>query len=213
MKFVERVAQVTFSGARAAREERSVLYVTERCVFGLIENGLELLEVAPGIDIERDILRHLPFRPQVKEPRLMEGSIFRETRMGLEGLLSELSLDKRISYNPETNMLFLDFSGLRLHTSNDIAKVRDAVEAVLAPLERRVDAIVNYDGFWTNPDLADEYLEAVRYIQTRYYNKASRYATNGFARIRLAKGLLEHQVHSDIVATKAEAKRSLNSTP
>lgn len=209
MKFVERVSQVTFSGERAAREERAVLYVTERCVFGLIEDGLELLEVAPGVDIERDILRHLPFSLKVKEPRLMADSIFRETRMGLEGLLSELSLDMRISHNPDTNMLFLDFSGMRLNTSKEITQVRDAVEAVLAPLGKRVDAIVNYDSFWTNPDLADEYLEAVRYIQTRYYNKASRYATNGFARIRLANGLQEHQVHSDIVATKAEAKRSL----
>ena len=55
-KFVNAVEHVTFSGPVAARTGRSVLYVTERCVFALRPDGLELTEVAPGVDIERDIL-------------------------------------------------------------------------------------------------------------------------------------------------------------
>ena len=86
------------------------------------------------------------------------------------------------------------------------------MEAVLKPLERRVDAIVNYDGFWTNPEISDAYLDAVHYIQSRYYNKASRFTSNGFARIQLAKGLREHQVHSDVVGNIAEAKSRLGET-
>ena len=209
-KFVENVGQVTFSGRRAAREERTVLYVTERCVFKLEASGLELVEIAPGVDLERDILRHMPFRPVVGDLQPMADAIFRDERMGLQKLISELSLEKRISYNPDTNMLFLDFSGMRLHTSEDVSKVKDAVEAVLKPLGQRVDAIINYDRFWTDPDISSEYLDAVRYIQSTYYNKASRFATNGFARIRLAKGLREHEVHSAVVATKAEAKRHMS---
>ena len=208
-KFVEAVSQLTFSGARAAREGRAVLYVTERCVFRLGENGLELIEVAPGVDIERDILKQLPFKPVINAPVSMVSALFVNERMGLRGLMSELRLDKRISYNPDNNMLFLDFSAMRLETVEDVISVRDSVEAVLKPLGRRVDAIINYDGFWTNPEISDDYLDAVHYIQSRYYNKASRFASNGFARIQLAKGLRVHQVHSDVVGNVAEARRSL----
>lgn len=208
-KFVQKVGQVTFSGSRAALEERSILYVTERCVFRLTEEGLELIEIAPGVDLGRDILQRMPFEPIIGDLHEMPEAIFREQRMGLQQMIAELSLEKRISYNPGTNMLFLDFSGLRLHTSEDVIQVRDAVEGVLKPLGRRVDAIINYDSFWTDPDISHQYLEAVRYIQSNYYNKASRFATNGFARIRLAKGLKEHEVQSAVVSTKAQARRSV----
>ncbi|WP_114285971.1 acyl CoA:acetate/3-ketoacid CoA transferase [Candidatus Halocynthiibacter alkanivorans] len=208
-KFVKSVSQVTFSGVRAAREGRTVLYVTERCVFRLSEEGLELTEIAPGIDMDRDILQHLPFRPVINTPKPMADVLFLNERMGLQRLISELSLEKRISYNPGTNMLFLDFSGMRLNTIKDVTRVRDAVEAVLKPLDQEVDAIVNYDGFWTNPEISEDYLDAVHYIQSRYYNKASRFTTNGFARIQLAKGLKAHQVHSGVVGNLAAARRSL----
>ena len=64
-KFVEAVEHVTFSGAYAAERGQSVLYVTERCVFALKGEGLVLVEVAPGIDIERDILALMDFKPAI----------------------------------------------------------------------------------------------------------------------------------------------------
>ena len=60
---------MTFSGPHAAARGQDVLYVTERCVFRLDPTGLALTEVAPGIDVERDVLRHLPFRPHRGAPR------------------------------------------------------------------------------------------------------------------------------------------------
>src|SRR5579863_1055899 len=78
-KFVEQVEHVTFSGPFAASRGQPVLYVTERCVFTLRPDGLELLEVAPGIDIERDILRLMDFKPAIPhDPALMDARIFRE---------------------------------------------------------------------------------------------------------------------------------------
>src|SRR4029453_12683550 len=62
-KFVERVGQVTFNGPLAAEEDRDVLFITERCVFRLGPEGLRLTEIAPGIDLERDVLALMPFRP------------------------------------------------------------------------------------------------------------------------------------------------------
>ncbi len=61
-KFVDEVEHRTFSGIYAARRGQPVLYVTERCVFELTREGLELIEVAPGIDVERDILARMDFR-------------------------------------------------------------------------------------------------------------------------------------------------------
>jgi propionate CoA-transferase len=65
-KFIQQVEQVTFSGPLAASRTQRVLYVTERCVFALSADGLELNEVAPGIDVERDILAQMDFRPIVR---------------------------------------------------------------------------------------------------------------------------------------------------
>ena len=89
-KFVEQVEHTTFSGAFAAKRGQPVLYMTERCVFRLAEDGLELTEIAPGIDLERDILAHMDFTPRIKgQPALMERCIFEAGKMGLrEPMLS-----------------------------------------------------------------------------------------------------------------------------
>jgi propionate CoA-transferase len=84
-KFVELVEHVTFSGPYAVTKGQKVLYVTERCVFALTGEGLELIEVAPGIDVERDILAHMAFLPIIKNtPRLMDKRIFEPAPMGLQ---------------------------------------------------------------------------------------------------------------------------------
>ena len=70
-KFVQQVQQVSFAGREAALANRDVLFVTERAVFRLTEQGLELIEAAPGIDIDRDILQQMEFRPLVRSVQLM----------------------------------------------------------------------------------------------------------------------------------------------
>ncbi len=69
-KFVDEVEHRTFSGEYAVARGQRVLYVTERCVFTLTPSGLELTEIAPGIDIDRDILAQMDFRPIVNAPVL-----------------------------------------------------------------------------------------------------------------------------------------------
>lgn len=210
-KFVESVGQVTFAGGRAGREGRSVIYVTERCVFALRENGLELIEVAPGIDIDSQILDLLPFDPLVNDPRPMDKALFHPEPLDLRQRLSDIGIDERISYTPETNTLFLDFSGMRVQTLEEIDRIVLAVEGRLEAVGRRVISIVNYDSFWVDPDVADAYLDAVRYIESNYYLKVSRYTTAGFMRIKLSKGLEDRQLSSDVRQTYVEAKESLES--
>ncbi len=208
-KFVDEVGQITFSGVRAGREHRAVLYVTERCVLALRENGLELIEYAPGIDIEKDVLALLPFEPIVENPRLMSGNLFRHEQMGLRDKIADIRIENRISYTPETNTLFLDFGGMRINTSEEIDRIVNEVEKTLKPLNKRVVSIVNYDSFWVNPDLSDKYMDAVRYVEENYYERVSRYSRNGFMRLKLTKGLEARQVTSDVKQDYETAARSL----
>ena len=81
-KFVAEVEHRTFSGDYANKRGQDVLYITERCVFRLVEGGLELIEIAPGVDLERDVLAHMDFVPAISpELKLMDARIFADARM------------------------------------------------------------------------------------------------------------------------------------
>jgi len=80
-KFVHEVEHRTYSGEYAARRGQEALFVTERCVFRLVladgESGLELIEIAPGVDVERDVLAYMDFRPAISaDLKLMDARIF-----------------------------------------------------------------------------------------------------------------------------------------
>ena len=131
-KFVEAVEHVTFSGAYATARGQHVLYVTERCVFALRPNGLELTEVAPGIDIERDILALMDFKPSIpRDPALMDARIFREGVMDLRNDLVDIPLPRRFTYDEQQNLFFINFERLALRTSADIKAIEKAVESRL----------------------------------------------------------------------------------
>ena len=84
-KCPEEVEEITFNGRVAYESGQEVYFVTERAVFRLGPDGVELSEYAPGIDVERDIVAHMAFRPKIS-PQLkeMDPRIFREERMGLK---------------------------------------------------------------------------------------------------------------------------------
>ena len=83
-KFVQQVEQCTFSGRYAAQRQQPVLYITERCVFELCPEGVMLREIAPGIDLEHDILAHMDFRPLISPTlKIMDPTIFQPGPMAL----------------------------------------------------------------------------------------------------------------------------------
>jgi propionate CoA-transferase len=100
-KFIDQVEHVTFSGRYALEKRQPVLYITERCVFALTAEGMSLVEIAPGVDLEKDILARMDFEPVVKgQPQLMDARIFRALPMGLKADLLTLTLDERLTYDP-----------------------------------------------------------------------------------------------------------------
>ena len=84
VKFVPEVEQITFSGDYARETGQEVLYITARAVFRLTDQGLTLVEVAPGAELERDIYPLMGFRPAVAaDLKEMDPRIFRPEKMGL----------------------------------------------------------------------------------------------------------------------------------
>lgn len=82
-KFVKAVEQITFNGCDAAGRAQTVLFITERAVFQLTPDGLELIEIAPGIELERDVLAHMAFAPIIRNLKLMDSRLFESEWGGL----------------------------------------------------------------------------------------------------------------------------------
>jgi propionate CoA-transferase len=205
-KFVEAVQQVTFSGPLAASRGQPVLYVTERCVFALGPEGLELIEVAPGIDVERDILAHMAFRPRIATNlKTMDARIGRTKPMQLRAALLDLQLADRVSYDAERNTVFANFEGLTIRSADDIDSVRRVFEALCRRIGRKVALIVNYDGFRLDDSLADAYFEMVSDLQSMYYDTAVRYTTSAFMRAKLGAELSARRFAAHVFETRSEA--------
>jgi len=88
-KFVKKVEHVTFSGDYALEVKQPVLYITERAVFKLTPEGLELIEIAPGIDLQKQVLDQMEFKPIIKgTPKLMDKRLFMDQKVGFKSFLS-----------------------------------------------------------------------------------------------------------------------------
>lgn len=209
-KFVEQVEHVTFSGQVAAAKRQPVLYITERCVFRLIPEGLELIEIAPGIDLEKDILALMDFQPIIKQPpALMDHRIFRDSPMGLKDELLQIPINDRLTYHPDENLFFVNFEGLSIRSSDDIRQIQEVIHQKLGSIGKKVFTIVNYDNFDIMPELVDEYMEMVKQVVGRYYENVTRYSTGAFMRKKLGDTLKERNLAPHIFETADEAKKAL----
>jgi propionate CoA-transferase len=187
-KFVDTVQHLTFSGQHATAETKPVLYVTERCVFQLKHDGLELIEIAPGMDLERDILAHMAFRPNIAmDFRLMDARIFQTDVMGLRDIMLKVPLEHRLRYDHAKNTLFINFEGYSVHNLADIEGVRQQVVHTLQGMSEKVHVVINYDNFSILPDVVDPYVKMVKDLNQNYCQTVTRYSTSGFLRAKLGR--------------------------
>ena len=192
-KFVKAVEHRTFSGRVARQRNQRVVYVTERCVFQLAgtpqQPELELLEVAAGVDLQRDILGQMDFAPLIS-PHLktMDPALFQPGRMGLRDRLLATPLASRLELDRAHALLFINFEGLGVKSEEDISAIEEHVSLLLDPLAahgRRVAVFANYDNFHIAPHLLDAYATMVERLTQKYYSRVTRYGTGGFLKARL----------------------------
>ena len=210
-KFIDRVEQITFSGDFAGKNGQDVLYVTERCVFRRTAEGVELVEVAPGIDIDRDILAQMQFRPIIRDPVSMDPRLFQPDAIGLEQLLLGQTLSERISYDADRETLFINYEGFHVRTTDDVELVRREVEGRCRSIGHKIAVIINYDGFTLDPAVSDAFFSMITYLQQRYYTTASRYTTSAFMRLKLGASLAERALAPHVFETLPEAQANVTS--
>ena len=208
-KFVKAVEQITFSGKIGSKSGQKILYITERCVFRLKAGKLELIEVAPGMDVEKDILAYLDFRPIIDHVSTMDPRIFDPRPMGIRQELLNLDLEKRIQYSSVGNTLYLNFKGLEIETVEDIENIRHIVESKCKSVGKKVKAIVDYDTFNIGEDLLEAYLDMGQYIIETYYADVSRFSSSDEMRKKLGDEFVKRAMAPSMYETKEEAKKVL----
>jgi propionate CoA-transferase len=189
-KFVRQVEHRTFSARVARSRGQQVLYVTERCVLRLTgtpqEPELELIEIAPGIDLQREVLAHMDFQPRISpQLKTMDAALFSPDSMGLRERMLTTPLAQRLELDIEHKLLFINFEGLSVDNPQDISDIETLVTHMLEPLGQRVAVVVNYDSFTILPPLLDAYSNMVQQLKRRFYSRVTRYGTGGFLKARL----------------------------
>ncbi len=205
-KFIDQVEQITFNGAYAASRGQDVQYITERAVFRLTKDGLELTEVAPGIDLQKDVLDLMSFRPIIRDVRTMEERIFRKKPMKLKASMMDRRLLDRFVYKAENNTVYADLSGLAIVTPEDLTTVKRSLRRFFESIGQRVDIISNYDGVEIGQDVYQGYADFLRELEEKYYITATRYTTSAFMRQKLGSGLKDRSIRPHIFETQAEAE-------
>ena len=211
-KFVNKIEQVTFSGPYAASSGQNVLYVTERCVFRLTAQGLELIEVAPGVDLDRDILAQMDFKPIINSPQTMDLRIFLPQAMQLADTLLSISLVDRMQYEASKGIAYYNFQGLHVHSKKDVEAIRQAAQAMCRPIGRKIGVVVNYDAFQIDEAVVDDYAAMVKQLSDGYYTHVSRYTTSAFMRLKLGAALENRGLAAHIYETPQEAINSASSS-
>jgi propionate CoA-transferase len=215
-KFVNEVEHRTYSGEYAARRGQPALFITERCVFRLVDDsgmsGLELIEIAPGVDLEKDILAHMDFKPLISPAlKLMDARIFSEVAMGWRSDFLARPLEQRLVYDAQQQIFFVNFEGFEVSDAATIDTICSMVAERLGPLGRKVPAVINYDNFSIAPDLMDSYVAAVTALSERYYSKVTRYAHSTFMRSSLGRAFRRIEKDPALFANSAEALLRLKS--
>ena len=165
-KFLERVEQITFSGQVRGGAGKPVLYVTERCVFRLRPEGLELIEVAPGIDVERG--HPGPHGvPADRQRRAVHGRAHLPPRAdGPAGPAAQPRPHRPARLRPRAQHPVPQLRGpARPHGPRTSRRSGRRSRRLCQQIGRRVAVVVNYDAFRLDQEVADAYAEMVRSLE------------------------------------------------
>lgn len=190
-KYRNEIFEKTFSADQAMLNGQKVYYVTERAVFQRTSDHdiLELVEIAPGVDLEKDILAHMEFKPVISpDLKLMDSRIFKDEKMNIRDDVFG-SLEDRATYKAEDHSVYLDLFGVSLQSAEDIKKFFGSLEKIFSRYaeggKNKFHAYLNYDGFDVRSGLEETYGEYALDMQTKYFASVKRFAGKAFRRAKL----------------------------
>eukprot|EP00754_Rhynchopus_humris_P048201 Rhum_TRINITY_DN7620_c0_g10::Rhum_TRINITY_DN7620_c0_g10_i1::g.24011::m.24011/K01026/pct; propionate CoA-transferase len=191
-KFTKSLLETSFCGQDAMARHQHVLFVTERCVFKLEPGGLRLTEVAPGIDVEKDILAHMEFRPTGLDTyKMMDVRIFDPlgAPIGFREQLSAHNLEKRISYIAKTNTLLIDFSDMCVNTEDELHEVNATLRKKFSEIGHKCHVVVNYDRFDCSESVLPTWQKMAKALESEAYLSLKRCADATFMHESFLNGL------------------------
>ncbi|MGO9959693.1 MAG: acyl CoA:acetate/3-ketoacid CoA transferase [Solirubrobacteraceae bacterium] len=205
-KLVAEVEHVTFSGRQAYATGQSVLYITERCVLRLVDGGLELVELAPGLDLARDVLANMGFAPRIADDlREMDPALFGDAVLGLLDASSAI-VERCLQLHERDNLAVVDLGGLRVHNVDEARQVAGFVGGRLREIGHPVHVVVGYDNFDLDPALAEPFMDMLRDNERLYGLRCARYCSDAFLRRSLqslARMPPDHRIHRSFQAAAA----------
>jgi propionate CoA-transferase len=198
-KFINQVEHITFSGKHAVQTKQEAVYVTERCVLKLSDKGLELVEIAPGIDLQKDILDLMSFKPIFSEPiKVMDKRIFCDASMKLREQLVDTPIKHRIQLSNDKQTLEVNLRGYRVKEVKDIELIVLRIEEICSPLNNKVHLRAWFDGFDIKDKLKEEFYTQVFRMESAYYSSSERHTKDAFFRLSMAARLEKQGIHTKV---------------
>lgn len=189
-KFVNEVYEKTFCGDEAVNRGQRVYYVTERAVFRRTRDHpvLELTEIAPGVDLQKDILDQMEFVPAISaDLKVMDQRIFKDEKMNASSDFFG-SLEERCKYHSADHTVYIDLFGITLNSEDDVRWFTNGLRELFSPLVEasgKINAVVSYDGFNLASTLDEMYSTEVDALEKDLYASTKRYTGQAFQRARL----------------------------
>src|SRR3712207_9396101 len=133
----------------------------------------------------------MAFRPVIPDNiRPMDARIFVEGKMGLKES-SPMSLDDRLSYDAQNNVVYANFEGMSIETEEEADKLADYLDRWFSKLGGKVHVVVNYDNFNLGPAGRDAFFAMVKHNEDNYFLSSTRYSTDAFFRHQLREDFTE----------------------
>jgi propionate CoA-transferase len=164
--------------------------------------------VAPGVDVDKDILAQMDFKPIIINPQPMDPRIFQTASMQLKDTLLSISLVDRMQYDADKTTAYYNFQGLQVHSKKDVEDIGHAAESLCRSIGKKIGLVVNYDNFQIDENVIDDYSTMVKQLSDKYYTDVSRYTTSAFMRLKLGEALESRGLAAHIYETPQEASAS-----
>ncbi|EAY27907.1 acetyl-CoA:Acetoacetyl-CoA transferase a subunit [Microscilla marina ATCC 23134] len=207
IKFVDQVGQITFNGKYSQSRGQIVYYITERAVFKLTEQGLELIEIAPGIDLQKDILDKMAFKPLISdELKTMDERIFLPKPMKIRKD-EKVSFEDRVLFEQATNTMYINLEGIVIHNHDEVQEIEIALVEQFEQIGKKFKVVVNYDNFHIADEAERAFFEMVKRNNKKYFTSSTRYSTNAFFRRHI--GTKFQKINAVLYANSDEAREHL----